>query len=341
MTVRSVAILALPGCRFSGLAAVLDLCRQANLYTGKLFAAQDGPRTAMRTVLLTPHGRNVRFADGRTMPADGVIGAETFDAVYVTSFDVAGDAQLQKQLSAWADVREWLARQRAQGARIAGAGSAVLVLAHAGLLSGGEAAAPPEHAALMRKLFADVRTDGVGMLANASGVHTASVIGAEPSLAMRLLDDAFSRVLGDYLTKVTRITEAGFAPEAPYDASLDGDEVVRRAQTLIQQRFTQKCPIPEIAAAVAVSQKVLTRRFRQQLGMTPQAYLQHLRMEAAKRQLTHTNRRVERVAALVGYGDVGFFKEKFRAHAGVSPLEFRQGARARGERTRKLTWRES
>lgn len=84
-----------------------------------------------------------------------------------------------------------------------------------------------------------------------------------------------------------------------------------------------------MAEAVGLSQKALTRRFRASLNLTPQAYLQYLRMEAAKRQLLHTKRRIDRIAGLVGYNDVGFFKEKFRAHTGVTPAAFRKAAQRR------------
>jgi transcriptional regulator GlxA family with amidase domain len=328
---RKVAVLALPGCRFSGVAAALDLCRLANLYTGELFATQEGPRIAMQTALLTRDGGDVRFADGRRMRADAAAdGDATYDVIYVASFEVESQAALERRLASWRkDICPWLCAQREAGARIAAAGEAVLVLAQAGLLEGAEAAEPPAYAALMRRRFPDVRTDGVGAIAHWSGLHTASVIGAEPSLVVRVLEDAFSRNLGDHLTKLTRISDAEFGAEKGQAADLSEDDVVRRAQVWLQQRFAQKVSIVELAAAVAVSQRTLVRRFRQRLNMTPQGFLQNLRMEAAKRQLIHTNRHVDRVALLVGYADIGFFKEKFRAHTGLSPSAFREKARSR------------
>lgn len=326
---RKAAVLALPGSHFGGVAAVLDLCRLANLYTGELFAAQEGPRVAMQTFLLTRDGGDVRFADGRRMRADGAAdGDEAYDVVYVASFEAESAVALERRLASFKkDICPWLRVQRDAGSRIAAAGAGVLVLAQSGLLDGGEAAEPPQYAALMRRKFPNIRTDGAGALAHWSGLHTAALLGAEPSLVLRLLEDAFSRTLGDHLTKLTRISDADFGDETAEAADLSGDEVVRRAQVWLQQRFTHKVTIPELAASVAVSQKTLTRRFKRELEMTPQAYLQHLRMETAKRQLLHTERRIDRIAILVGYVDIGFFKEKFHAHTGMSPSAFRAAAR--------------
>jgi transcriptional regulator GlxA family with amidase domain len=328
--VRSVAILALPGCYFTGAAAVLDLCRLANLYTGVLFAPQDGPRVAMKASLLTRDGGDVRFADGRRMRADGAAdGDAAYDVVYLTPFEVESPTALEHRLVGFKkDVCPWLRGQHEAGSRIAAAGAGVLVLAQSGLLDGGEAAEPPEHAALMRRKFPAVRTDAAAAIAHWSGLHTAAVIGAEPSLVVRVLEDAFSRNLGDHLTKLTRISDADFGAETASTTDLSEDDVVRRAQIWLQQRFTHKVTIPELAAAAAVSQKTLTRRFRRQLDMTPQAYLQHLRIETAKRQLLHTERRIDRIAVLVGYSDMSFFREKFYDHTGMAPSAFRAAARA-------------
>lgn len=325
---RKAAILALPDCTMTGLGALLDLCRLANRYTGELFAANEGPLRAMQTYLLTRDGADVRFADGRRMRADGAAdGDEIYDVVYVVSFEVKSGAELERRLALLKkDVCPWLRRQRLAGARIAAAGVGVLVLAEAGLLDDAEAALPSEYAAIMGRRFAKVRFDGASTIAHWRGLHTAAVVGAEPSLAIRLLADAFSQNLADHLIKITGISASEVALEAPA-LDLSEDDVVRRAQVWLQQRFTQKVKIAALAVSVAVSQKSLNRRFKAALNMTPQAYLQQLRIEAAKRQLLHTDRRVDRIAALVGYADLGFFQEKFRAHTGMLPTAFRAAAR--------------
>ncbi len=334
MPMRKIAVLALPGCRHTGVAAAFDLCHLANRYTSALFAGQDGPKSALCAVLITRDGAAARFAGGRGIAAEAAMDeADVYDIVCVPSFETESDVKLARFLSGLKDVSAWLKAQRKHGARIAAAGAGVLVVAQSGLLDGGEAASPIEHAALMRRRFSRVRADGGVDLAHWSGIHTANAMAAEPSLMLRVLEDAVSPILSDHLSKWTRISDAVFGFESAVSA---GDDVVDRAQAWLQERFTQKCKITDLAEAVALSQKSLTRRFKDKLGVTPQAYLQSLRIEAAKRQLAHTNRRVERISGLVGYADVGFFKEKFTALVGVSPSVYRARVRAAGEKGRRL-----
>jgi transcriptional regulator GlxA family with amidase domain len=303
--------------------AVLDLCRLANRYTGQLFAGQDGPRVAMRTSLLTRDGGDARFADGRRMRADAPAdGAMRYDVVYIASFELDASDCRSTLAGFDADICPWLRHQRDADAKICAARAGILVLAQAGLLDGGLAAEPREHAAFFRRKFSSVRTAGV--IAKWSGLHTAGVMAAEPVAIIGALEEAFSTNLRDHLVKLTDIGAESVQADEPASLELSHDDVVRRAQIWLQQRFTQKVTIPELSEAVGVSQKTLTRRFRQALSMSPQAYLHRLRMETARRQLQHTNRSIRRVAALVGYNDVGFFGEKFRQHTGSTPSEFRR-----------------
>ena len=59
----------------------------------------------------------------------------------------------------------------------------------------------------------------------------------------------------------------------------------------------------------------------------PLQYLQAVRMAAARRQLQDTQRRVEHIAAMVGYQDITTFRDTFRREVGMTPTDFRKNAR--------------
>ncbi|WP_051900113.1 GlxA family transcriptional regulator [Streptomyces aureus] len=61
------------------------------------------------------------------------------------------------------------------------------------------------------------------------------------------------------------------------------DDTVHRAQDLLDARFDGPVPLPELAAAVGVSERTLTRLFaRATGGLTPLRYQQSLRLERAE-----------------------------------------------------------
>ncbi|MEX1147978.1 MAG: helix-turn-helix domain-containing protein [Sphingomonadales bacterium] len=330
---RNIAILALPGSHYSGIAAFLDLCVMANRYTETLYEPVEGPSVAMAGHVLTMDGGPVIFADGRRMSSDGAVGMDmAFEAIFVPAFriddrtDGAGD--LDVRLGRARGLCAWLRHHHDAGSVLAASATAVPILAETGLLDGGEASVPMDLAGLMRRRYPSVRIDGGAALTAWKRLYTASAMGAEPALALRIMEDVWSANLGDVLSRLTGIrnTEMGDWRGTP-GLLLDKDPVVERGQLLLQEHFATKCSIADLADTLAVSQKMLTRRFKRRLGMTPQQYLQHLRMAAACNQLTHTSRRIDRIAFMVGYADVGFFREKFREHTSLTPAEYRRRAR--------------
>ncbi|MCA8888083.1 MAG: helix-turn-helix domain-containing protein [Parvularculaceae bacterium] len=326
---RYIFIIAPDKCEYSGIATMLDLCQAANRYTASLYQDVGGPTIAATPKLLTSDGGPASFSDGRKILSDGSYDdKETPACVFVASFDANGDAsvsaRLKKEKALCARLAEW----RRQGAVLAGVGTGVFLLAQAELLDGGEAAAPTRFPGLFRKMFPKVKTITDLIIVKSDCVLTGSAQGQIPSIAVSLYEEVFSKNLGDVLRKLTHIPEIeidaiNMRPSLP----VAKDPIVRRGQLMLQANFSKSCSIRALAETLAVSQKTLARRFQQATGVSPQQYLQLLRIDTAKKQLLHTRRRVDQVAQLVGYGDVGYFRQKFKEIEGVSPAEFRRGLR--------------
>ncbi|MEJ2577842.1 MAG: DJ-1/PfpI family protein [Kineosporiaceae bacterium] len=92
------------------------------------------------------------------------------------------------------------------------------------------------------------------------------------------------------------------------------NEAVHRAQDIIDTRFTEPLPLPELAAAVGVSERTLTRRFRTATGLTPLRYQQLLRVERAEQLIRHGTSH-EAAARAVGFADARMLR-RLRAGTG-------------------------
>ena len=64
-------------------------------------------------------------------------------------------------------------------------------------------------------------------------------------------------------------------------------------------------------------------RFQRYHGRPPKRYVQHLRVEAAKRLLHHDELTATSAALAVGYEHYRTFARMFKRHAGCSPSAFR------------------
>ncbi|QNE36888.1 AraC family transcriptional regulator [Leifsonia shinshuensis] len=99
---------------------------------------------------------------------------------------------------------------------------------------------------------------------------------------------------------------------------------VRRATQFIDENAHLPITVPDIAAAVGVSVRTLTRGFRDHLGTSPGAYLTRARLDGAHRDLAAgrpDTTSVSQVAADWGFFNLGRFASRYRAAFGVLPSQ--------------------
>jgi len=82
--------------------------------------------------------------------------------------------------------------------------------------------------------------------------------------------------------------------------------------------------IRDLAAAVNLSSGRLAHLFKSEVGISPQRYLNNLRMEKAKELLEHGLLSVKEIAAEVGIPDVSRLCRSFKARYGMTPKEYRK-----------------
>lgn len=101
-------------------------------------------------------------------------------------------------------------------------------------------------------------------------------------------------------------------------------EYISSAIQYIQQTFTQRVTLRDIAQKVGVAPAYLSYSFKKWTGQSLVEYITKLRMEAAKCLLKESSLQVQEIAEKVGYDDVKYFARVFRKSTGYSPLEYRK-----------------
>jgi transcriptional regulator GlxA family with amidase domain len=94
--------------------------------------------------------------------------------------------------------------------------------------------------------------------------------------------------------------------------------------TWMEQNLSRELPLPVIARRAAMSTRTLSRRFREQVGVTPAAWSAHARVRRAQRLLEMTDLAMEQVAAETGFGSAAVMREHFGNVVGTSPLSYRR-----------------
>jgi transcriptional regulator GlxA family with amidase domain len=103
---------------------------------------------------------------------------------------------------------------------------------------------------------------------------------------------------------------------------------LRELQGWIGERPADDHSVDRLATRAAMSPRHFARVFRAEVGCTPAAYVEQVRIEAARRLLETTGLRVDEVAATAGFGTPETLRRAFARRVGASPTEYRDRFRS-------------
>jgi transcriptional regulator GlxA family with amidase domain len=234
---------------------------------------------------------------------------------------------VQQHIARHTALLPWLRRWYARGATIASICSGAAFLAECGLLDGRRATTHWGVADAMRERYPKVnwQTDQFvtedGRLLCSGGVY------ASIDLSLYLVEkycghEVALKCAKSLLLGMPRSRQAGYAvvPLSPPHA----DERIRLTEQYLQAHYDRSVSIEQMAMRAGLGARTFLRRFKAATGRLPGAYLQLLRVSAAKELLEHGAASIERVSAKIGYEDVAHFRSLFKRHTGMTPAQYRE-----------------
>ncbi|MFI6521532.1 GlxA family transcriptional regulator [Spirillospora sp. NPDC050679] len=234
--------------------------------------------------------------------------------------------------------REWLPAPLAEalarlrpGARIVSICTASYVLAAAGMLDGRRATTHWNEAEHFQRAFPRVEVDAGVLFVDDGDVLTAAGVAAGVDLCLHLVRrDHGSEVANGVARRcvVPPWREGGQAQfiERPVPRQTDATTSATRAWAL--EHLHRPISLAELARHARMSVRTFSRRFRDEVGMTPGQWLTQQRVEHARRLLETTGLPVDRIAAEAGFGTAASLRQHMVALTGVPPSAYRQTFRA-------------
>jgi AraC-like DNA-binding protein len=105
-------------------------------------------------------------------------------------------------------------------------------------------------------------------------------------------------------------------------------DALRAAARELERTSLEDVSLPGFARRVGLSERQVSRLFREEFGKTFREHLVELRLERAKRLLRDTDQAIVDVACETGWGSLAHFNSVFRSRVGTTPSRFRARARA-------------
>ena len=98
---------------------------------------------------------------------------------------------------------------------------------------------------------------------------------------------------------------------------------IRSCRDYIELHAEQELKLAELAKQVGYSEYYLSRKFKQEMGISISSYIKLVRVERSKLMLSTTNTPVHQIAGALHFASSSHYSEAFREVVGKTPLQYR------------------
>ncbi len=321
-----VSLVAIPDAMASSLSGLYEVLNGFDLFA--TIGDPATPAAPFQVEVVSPLSTPTTTASGLTLTPNRTLEeVEKTDIVILPSMLVAEGEWTSGR---YPEVVRWLSAMHARGAMLCSACSGVLLLAETGLLDGYEATVHWAYARTFRRNYPKVRLSVEKVLVITGDRGQFVMSGASASwhdlvlyLVARRAGPSAAQMIAKFM--LLQWHEEGQAPYVVFDAPSDhGDAAILNAQEWLSEHFTVASPVEEMARRSGLPERSFKRRFSKATGFTPISYVQHLRIESAKRRLEATDEPIDKISWGVGYEDPAFFRRLFKRITRLTPGDYRR-----------------
>lgn len=133
-----------------------------------------------------------------------------------------------------------------------------------------------------------------------------------------LYDSASSSIIHILLSELNKL------PSSHQPIADVSSDPVRNALLYIFSHYAEHLSISDLAKLYGVSESHFRRIFKQMVGISPQEYLHHYRIQHACQLIIQNKESLNQIASLVGYPAVSSFNRQFLQATGMTPSAWKK-----------------
>jgi transcriptional regulator GlxA family with amidase domain len=271
-------------------------------------------------VVATPHPGRVRGASGYDLHVDHDLSAAAdADLVCVTP--------KRDYLAPSPEVVELVRTAHARGAYVFAHCTAAFVLGEAGLLDGRRCTTHWRHVDELRARHPAALVDQEVLYVQDGNVVTGAGSAAGLDAALHLMRQQFGARHAAAAARRMVIPPHRDGGQAQFIARAVPDcdaESLGPLLLWITGNLTEDLGVEALARRSHLSPRTFARRFRDETGTTPHAWVTRQRLQAAEELLEQTDHPVDWIASEVGFGNAATLRHHFSRARGVSPQHYRR-----------------
>ena len=262
-----------------------------------------------------------------------VRGPSSYDLHVDHGLDAAADADLvcvtpkRSFLEPSPEVAELVRHVHDRGAFVFAHCTAAFLLGEAGLLDGRRCTTHWRHVAELRELYPAAEIDQDVLYVQDGNLVTGAGSAAGLDAALHLMRQQFGARTAAAAARRMVIPPHRDGGQAQYIARAVPDcdaESLGPLLTWITENLAEDLGVETLARRSHMSPRTFARRFRDETGTTPHAWVTRQRLQAAEELLEQTDHGVDWIAAEVGFGNAAALRHHFSRARGVSPQQYRR-----------------
>lgn len=299
-------------------AQLLDMAGPASVFTE---ANEFALAPAYRVVVASPAGGPVSVRGGMGVATVPVLQLDprTIDTLIVSG----GIGEPLRTMLGNCEVAAWFRRAAGQTRRFASTCTGAFVLAHWGLLDGRRATTHWQAADALRRGFPRIRVEADAMFVEDGRVWTSAGVSTGIDMALAMVEQDLGRGVATGVAKRLVLHARRPGHQSQYSALL-GAQGGGYAELIQWIHDNLHAPLGTEVLAERANQSLRTfcRRFAQEAGMPPAAFVEKLRLDRA-RTLLEAGELAKTVAVKAGFGSLDRLWRAFNRAYALNPSTYR------------------
>ena len=203
----------------------------------------------------------------------------------------------------------WLKRQAKVVRRMCSVCSGAFLLAEAGLLDGRRAVTHWADCDKFRRMYPDILLEPEAIYTEDQGLWTSAGITAGIDLALALIEEDWNAALANAAARWLVVYAKRPGGQSQFSDSLelaarDGDGAFSELHAWIGANLTKELPLSALAEKAGMSERTLSRKYKEAIGIPPASAVRLLRAQHARMLLTSTASSLKTIARQSGFGSV-------------------------------------
>jgi transcriptional regulator GlxA family with amidase domain len=227
-----------------------------------------------------------------------------------------------------AQLFSWLKRAAPRLRRLGAVCVGAFLLAEAGLLDGKRATAHWRFGSELAKHYPRVKVESVPLWVKDGNIYTSAGISAGIDLALAWVEEDCGSAIAHAVARelVLFLRRPGGQPQLSTSLVAQASEMraLQELQLWIVENLRKRLSVEDLAARVSMSVRNFERVFTREVGATPSQYVLHVRVEACRRLLEHSDKGFKQIADAAGFGSADSMRRAFVRLLGLTPQCYRK-----------------